>query len=107
VESREVGEPGKGPRSISYCQGTGRKKEASSLAAEAVNVCAELRIDVCRVDCIHLTKHEAEAFQQVHQLYIDLEERIDCGLPDAFSCRQTSGNVARAGMPIIGSLVIF
>jgi hypothetical protein len=52
-------------------------------------------------------KDEAEAFQQFHQLYIDLEERIDCGLPDAFSCRQTSGNVARAGMPIIGSLVIF
>jgi formate hydrogenlyase subunit 6/NADH:ubiquinone oxidoreductase subunit I len=66
-----------------------------------------LSVDICPVDCIHPTKNEAEAFQQFHQLYIDLEERIDCGLPDAFSCRRTSGNVARAGMPIIGSLAIF
>ena len=36
-------------------------------------------VDVCPVDCIHPTKHEAEAFQQVHQLYIDPQECIDCG----------------------------
>jgi hypothetical protein len=56
---------GQKPRSISSSQGTGRKREASSLAAEAVNVCAELLIDVCRVDCIHLPKHEAKQSRKV------------------------------------------
>jgi len=38
-----------------------------------------LPVDVCPVDCIHPKKNEAEAFPQVHQLYIDPEECIDCG----------------------------
>jgi Ni,Fe-hydrogenase III large subunit len=43
-----------------------------------------LLVDVCPVDCIHPTKNEAEA-----------------------SCHQTvTGNVARAGVPIIGGLTM-
>jgi formate hydrogenlyase subunit 6/NADH:ubiquinone oxidoreductase subunit I len=38
-----------------------------------------LPVDVCPVDCIHPTNNEAEAFPQVHQLYIDPEESLIAG----------------------------
>jgi NAD-dependent dihydropyrimidine dehydrogenase PreA subunit len=36
-------------------------------------------VDVCPVDCIHPTSNEDD-FENVHQLYIDPEECIDCGV---------------------------
>jgi ferredoxin len=35
------------------------------------------RVEVCPVDCIHPTPHEAD-FDTADQLYIDPEECIDC-----------------------------
>ncbi len=35
-------------------------------------------VDVCPVDCIHPRKDEAD-FAEAPQLYIDLDECIDCG----------------------------
>jgi len=35
-------------------------------------------VDVCPVDCIHPTKHDAD-FETAEMLYIDPAECIDCG----------------------------
>jgi ferredoxin len=52
---------------------------AYTIAEPCIDVKDTACVDVCPVDCIHPTKNEAEAFQQLHQLYIDPEECIDCG----------------------------
>jgi len=56
-----------------------------------------LPVGVCPVDCIHPKKNEAEAFPQVHQLYIDPEECIDCGACEpVVPFKQSSKNDALA-----------
>ena len=52
---------------------------AYTIAETCIDVKDTACVDVCPVDCIHPTKGESEAFAQVHQLYIDPEECIDCG----------------------------
>jgi len=52
---------------------------AYTIAEPCIDVKDTACVDVCPVDCIHPTKNETEAFQQVRQLYIDPEECIDCG----------------------------
>jgi ferredoxin len=51
---------------------------AYAIAEPCIDVKDTACVDVCPVDCIHPTKNVAEAFEQVRQLYIDLEECIDC-----------------------------
>src|SRR6266496_3678476 len=52
---------------------------AYTIAEPCIDVKDTACVDVCPVDCIHPTKNETEAFQQVRQLYIDPVECIDCG----------------------------
>ena len=52
---------------------------AYTIAEPCIDVKDTACVDVCPFDCIHPTKSEAEAFGQVHQLYIHPEECIDCG----------------------------
>ena len=57
---------------------------AYTIAEPCIDVKDTACVDVCPVDCIHPTKSEAEAFGQVHQLYIHPEECIDCGPASLF-----------------------
>ena len=52
---------------------------AYTIAEPCIDVKDTACVDICPVDCIHPTKNEAEPFAQLHQLYIDPEECIDCG----------------------------
>ena len=68
----------------------GKRKRSIAVSGRQTFVCIELPVDVCPVDCIHLTKNEAEAFRQVHELYIDRIRQMERKRAANFGCRSAT-----------------